>query len=66
MVFFDEFGILDSNPYICIKKKRPDMFSEEFYESTLTFENPNPETLEDIYGKDWDSEEEDFDWRNLI
>lgn len=42
------------------------MFSEVFYEGTLTFGNPNPETLESIYGKDWDFEEEDFDWRNLI
>lgn len=42
------------------------MFSEVFYEGTLTFGTPNPETLEDIYGKDWDFEEEDFDWKNLI
>lgn len=42
------------------------MFSEVFYEGILIFENQNPETLEDIYGKDWDFDEEDFDWRNLI
>lgn len=66
-VYVGDFSESESNIVIA----RPcnmdwDMFNDVFYEGTLTFENPNPETLEDIYGKDWDSEEEDFDWRGMI